>query len=160
MDAFRKLWGGVGAAVVTVALVWAGVPEPVETWSIDQLFAFRGARAPRAPVVLVTIDESSTAELNLQWPFPRALHGAPLDRLSADRPLAIGLDIIFDTPSSRGPKDDAALGAAVARAGNVLLGAAPPEDVQAFYTRVALNPPVPVIRAAPAPVGQGDLYKD
>ncbi|HKB24801.1 MAG TPA: CHASE2 domain-containing protein [Methylomirabilota bacterium] len=160
MDAFRKLWGGVGAAVVTVALVWAGVLEPLETWSLDQLFAFRGARAPRAPVVIVTIDESSNAELNLQWPFPRALHGELLDRLSADRPLAIGLDIIFDTPSSRGPKDDAALGAAVARAGNVVLGAAPTEDVQAFYTRVDLNPPIPVIRAGAAAVGPVNLYKD
>src|SRR5712692_2253946 len=147
MDAFRKLWGGVGAAVVTVALVWAGVLEPLETWSLDQLFAFRGARTPRAPVVIVTIDESSNAELNLQWPFPRALHGELLDRLHADGPLAIGLDIIFDTPAARGPKDDAALGAAVARAGNVVLGAAPTEDVQAFYTRVDLNPPIPVIRA-------------
>src|SRR5260370_40822320 len=103
MDAFRKLWGGVGAAVVTVALVWAGVLEPLETWSLDQLFAFRGARAPRAPVVIVTIDESSNAELNLQRPFPPALHGEPPHRLSAHRPLAIGLDIIFDTPSSRRP---------------------------------------------------------
>ncbi len=160
MDAFRKLWGGVGAAVVTVALVWAGVLEPLETWSLDQLFAFRGARTPRAPVVIVTIDESSNAELNLQWPFPRALHGELLDRLSADRPLAIGLDIIFDTPAARGPKDDAALGAAVARAGNVVLGAAPTEDVQAFYTRVDLNPPIPVIRAGAAAVGPVNLYKD
>jgi adenylate cyclase len=155
-----KLWGGVGAVVVTVALVWAGLLEPLETWSLDQLFELRGARAPKTPIVIVTIDESSFAELNTQWPFPRALHGELLDRIGAGRPLAIGLDLIFDTPASRGPKDDAALGAAVARAGNVVLGAAPAEDVQAFYTRVALNPPIPVIRAGAAAVGPVNLFSD
>src|SRR5204863_9660691 len=143
MEAFRKLWGGAGAAVVTLALVWAGLLEPLETWSLDRLFELRGARAPTTPIVIVTIDESSFVELNTQWPFPRALHGKLLDRISAGRPLAIGLDLIFDVPSSRGPKDDAALGAAVARAGNVVLGSAPTEDEQPIpglpgkvYTRV------------------------
>ena len=37
MEAFRQLWGGAGAAVVTVALVWAGLLEPLETWSLADL---------------------------------------------------------------------------------------------------------------------------
>src|SRR2546427_7871541 len=44
-------------------------------------------------------------ELSLQWPFPRALHGQLIDRISRDRPLVIGLDIIFDSDSMFGPKD-------------------------------------------------------
>src|SRR5437773_1246803 len=151
----RQLAGGIGAAAVTVALVHGGLLEPLETWSLDRLFELRGARAPSAPIVIVTIDESSNAELNTQWPFPRAMHGALLDRISAGGPLAIGIDLIFDTPSSRGPKDDQALGAAVARAGNVVLADAPRMDEQAFYRRVDINPPLPVIRrgaAGDAPV--------
>jgi adenylate cyclase len=164
METFRKVWTGVGAAVVIVALVWAGVLEPLETWSLDQLFELRGARAPRAPVVIVTIDESSFVELNTQWPFPRALHGELLDRISAGRPLAIGLDIVFDTPSSRGPKDDATLGAAVARAGNVVLAAARSEDAQVVdevaVKREVFNLPIPVIRAGAARIGPVNLYTD
>src|SRR5216117_3806737 len=151
----RQLAGGIGAAVVTVALVHAGVLEPLETWALDRLFELRGARQPSAPIVIVTIDEASNTELHTQWPFPRAMHGAVLDRISAGGPLAIGIDLIFDTPSSRGPKDDQALGAAVARAGNVVLADAPRMDEQAFYRRVDINPPLPVIRrgaAGDAPV--------
>ena len=66
--------------------------------------------------LIVTIDESSFAELGTQWPFPRAMHGELPDRISRGRPLVIGIDLIFDTPSSRGPRDDEALGAAVAGA--------------------------------------------
>src|SRR5439155_11182736 len=124
----RQLAGGIGAAVVTVALVHGGLFEPLETWALDRLFEFRGARRPRAPIVIVTIDEASTTELNTQWPFPRAMHGALLDRISASRPLAIGVDLIFDRPSSRGLRDDRALGAAVARAGHVAPAAAPTLD--------------------------------
>ena len=167
MEAFRKLWGGAGAAVVTVALVWAGFLEPLETWSLDQLFELRGARAPTTPIVIVTIDESSFVELHTQWPFPRALHGRLLDRISAGRPLAIGLDLIFDVPSSRGPKDDAALGAAVARAGNVVLGSAPTEDEQPIpglpgtvYKRIVPNLPIPEIRAGAAKYGAVNVRPD
>jgi adenylate cyclase len=159
-DLVRRLLGGIGAVVVTVVLVVFGHLEPLENWSLDQLFEYRGARPPTAPIVIVTIDESSNAELNTQWPFPRAMHGELLDRISAGRPLAIGLDLIFDTPASRGPKDDEALGTAVARAGNVVLGAAPTEDVQAVYKREDPNPPIPVIRAGAAAVGSVNVYKD
>jgi adenylate cyclase len=169
MEAFRKLWGGAGAAVVTVALVWAGVLEPLETWSLDKLFELRGARAPTTPIVIVTIDESSFVELQTQWPFPRALHGKLLDHISAGRPLAIGLDIVFDSPSSRGPRDDKALGDAVARAGNVVLAAAPSVDKQVVegdevaevtLQRVVPNLPIDVIRAGAAAVGPVNLETD
>ena len=156
----RRLLGGIGGALVTVVLVWGGLLEPLEHWSLAQLFEYRGARAPVAPIVIVTVDESSFAELNTQWPFPRAMHGQLLDRISAGGPLAIGLDLIFDVPSSRGPRDDEALGAAVARAGNVVLGAAPAVDVQAFYTRMDLNPPIPVIRAGAASVAAVNMFRD
>lgn len=159
-DLARRLVSGIGVAWVTVALVASGYLEPMERWALDRLFELRGARAPVAPIVIVTIDESSNAELNLQWPFPRALHGELIDRISAGRPLAIGVDLIFDTPSARGPEDDEALGRAVARAGNVVLGAARTVDVQAFYTRVDLNPPLPVIRAGAAAFAPVNLAPD
>src|SRR2546430_6143688 len=162
----RQLAGGIGAAAVTVALVHGGLLEPLETWSLDRLFELRGARAPSAPIVIVTIDESSNAELNTQWPFPRAMHGALLDRISAGGPLAIGVDLIFDRPSSRGPKDDRALSAAVARAGNVVLAAAPTVDPHTLQQqgislkRIDENPPLPTIRQGAADVGSVNVFYD
>src|SRR2546428_11356951 len=156
----RKYLVGVAAAAATLALVLLG---PVERWEplwFDQLFEFRGPRQPTSPIVIVTIDESSFQELKLQWPFPRALHGKVIDRISADRPLVIGLDIIFDSDSMFGPKDDEALGAAVARAGNVGLGLAGAQDDQPLVSvggkghgakRGGSNMPLPVIRQGAAP---------
>lgn len=160
---------GLGAAAVTLALVLFG---PVERWEylwFDQLFEVRGVRPPTAPLIIVMIDESTFQELNLQWPFPRALHGKLIDRISADRPLVIGLDIIFDSDSMFGPKDDQALGAAVARAGNVVLGLAIAQDDQALYAvggklrgtaREVVNMPLPVIREGAVAVAPFNVIPD
>src|SRR2546430_16949834 len=162
----RQLAGGMGAAVVTVALVHTGVLEPLETWALDRLFEFRGARQPSAPIVIVTIDEASNTELHTQWPFPRAMHGALLDRISAGGPLAVGVDPTSDRPSSRGLKDARALSAAVARAGNVVLAAAPTVDPQTLQQqgislkRIDENPPLPTIRQGAADVGSVNVFYD
>src|SRR5438093_13087798 len=71
-------------------------------------------------------------------------------KLAEGLPRVIGMDILFDLPSSRGAADDEALGAAVAAAGNVVLGAAIADDIQPFYTRRTLNPPISVIRRGAA----------
>jgi adenylate cyclase len=152
--------GGVGAAAVAAVLALAGVLEGLEHGALAAFFEVRGARAPRAPVVIVSIDESSFADLNEQWPFPRALHARLLDRIAADGPLAIGIDLIFDVPSARGPGDDEALGRAVAAAGNVVLAAAPQFEVQAQYTRRDLNVPIPAVRRGAAGVGAINLPRD
>src|SRR5687767_6570069 len=123
-DVARKHLAGIVAGLATVVLVSFGFLDALESWSLSRLFEHRGARPPVSPIVIVTIDESTFAELDTQWPFPRALHAELVTKLAAGRPHAIGVDLIFDTPSARGPADDAALGTAVAQAGNVILGAA------------------------------------
>ena len=121
---FRYL-PGIAAAILVVILVALGVLEEREYWSLERFFEVRGARKPITPVVIVVIDEPSFFELNTQWPFPRAWHGEVIRRIAADKPLAIGVDLLFPEPSSLGPDDDKALGAAVSAAGNVVLGSAP-----------------------------------
>ena len=154
----RKHLAGILAGLVTVALAHFALLDGLEHWSLAQLFEWRGPRAPAAPIVIVTIDESTFSELDAQWPFPRAMHGELITRIAAGRPLAIGVDLIFDRPSSRGPADDEALGAAIAMAGNVILGAAVAEDVQPVpglgivYERATLNQPIDVIRRGAAGV--------
>ncbi|PYM37232.1 MAG: hypothetical protein DME15_01880 [Candidatus Rokuibacteriota bacterium] len=154
--ALTRWWPGIGAAVVTVAVVGVGWLEPLELRSLDRLFELRGARRPQVPIVIVTIDESSFTELNIRELLPRAMHASLIDKISAGRPLAIGVDLIFDTPSSRGPRDDEALGDAVARAGNVVLAAALVEEADVdlipgyVVTRKLANAPIKIVRAGAA----------
>src|SRR5437868_4232763 len=123
-DGTVKMIGGIAASIFVVVLVLSGQLESLEYWSLDRLFELRGPRKPAAPIVILTIDEASFQKLNTQWPFPRAMHGTLIDKISAGKPLAIALDLIFDAPSSRGEADDQALGAAIERAGNVVVAAA------------------------------------
>jgi adenylate cyclase len=165
----RRLLCGIGAALCVAALALTGSFERWEHLWLDQLFELRGARPPTAPIVIVSIDESTFQELNLPWPFPRALHGELIDRISADGPIAIGVDVIFDSPSIFGPKDDEALGAAIARAGNVVLVAAGAQDDQPLIAqggrvtgveREVSNLPLPVLRKGAAAVAPINLIPD
>src|SRR5207244_1332583 len=80
------------------------------------------------------------------------------------RPLVIGVDLLFPEPSPRGPHDDAELGAAVARAGNVVLGAARADTVEYIGNRAvekaASTMPLPVIRRGAAAVAPINMYPD
>jgi len=165
----RRLLCGIGAALCVAALALTGSFERWEHLWLDQLFELRGPRPPTAPIVIVSIDESTFQELNLPWPFPRALHGELIDRISADGPIAIGVDVIFDSPSMFGPKDDEALGAAIARAGNVVLVAAGAQDDQPLIAqggrvtgveREVSNLPLPVLRKGAAAVAPINLIPD
>jgi len=156
---FRYLPGLAGAVAVVVIVAIGGL-EGVEYWSLERMFfEVRGAVQPQTPIVIVAIDESSIIELNQQWPFPRAMHAALLDKIAADKPLAIGIDLIFDVPSSRGPADDKALGEAVARAGNVVLGAAPKYENRGDVEMFDANMPLPIIRKGGI-VGPVNLVQD
>jgi len=154
---------GIAAAVAVVVAVALGLVEEREYWLLERLFETRGARQPVAPIVIVAIDESSFQELQHQWPFPRDWHAKVIRTIAAGRPLAIGVDLIFDTPSS--DDADAALGAAVSAAGNVVLGSAPKEEDRGALTVDAgayvrdSNLPLPVIRRG-ALVGPVNLFQD
>jgi len=94
-----------------------------ELKAVNAQFSLRGPRTPHAPVVIVTIDEDSFVELNMPWPWPRALHAKFPDIVSLGMPAVIALDILFIEPSSRGPADDQALAQAISRSGKVVLAA-------------------------------------
>jgi adenylate cyclase len=164
----RRYRGGVAAAAVAVALAAPGLLdsykngllESYELALLDRFFEYRGTRAPTAPIVIISIDEASLVEVNQPWPFPRATHARLIDAVVAGNPLAIGVDLIFDQPSAFGADDDAALGAAVARAGNVVLVAAPVTDHQGFITRQIPNLPVAAVRRGAAVMAALNLTHD
>ena len=127
--------------------------EVAELKALNGQFNLRGPIAPKSPIVIVTVDEDSFDELDLAWPWPRALHGKLLDIVSRGKPAAVGLDLIFSEPSSRGEADDRAMADAVARAGNVVLGAALTVVREAEFVKEDLNPPRRPIRDGAAAFG-------
>ncbi len=160
MVTLRTLLAGLAAAVVTVGLALLGALEMSELGTFDRLFQLRGPRKPVTPIVIVTIDEDSFDELNIPWPFPRAVHSQLVNALAAGKPIAIGFDVLFPEPSARGPEDDKALGAAVKKAGNVVLGAAITRVSEGFYDKIDLNAPVPEIREGAAAVAPVNVQVD
>src|ERR1051326_1716755 len=151
----RKVLGGVLGAILVVVLVYFDVLEPVELDALDRLFRGPGPRPATTPIVVVTVDEDSFDELDLAWPFPRALHGTLIEMIASGGPLAIGVDIMFSEPSVRGAADDTELGEAVTRAKKVVLGSAITDVAESFYVKRDNNFPIPAVRhgaAAIAPV--------
>src|ERR1700722_18510457 len=100
------------ALAVGVGSYLADAWPRLESDTIDMRFA---ARAPsKAPeVVVVAIDDKTFSDLRRQWPFPRRLHAAVIDRLAADGARAIAYDVQFTEPTDR--RDDLALYESVAR---------------------------------------------
>jgi CHASE2 domain-containing sensor protein len=98
----------------------AGAWPRVENDTLDLRFGVRGPTPAPSDVVVVAIDGKTFSDLQLQWPFPRSLHAAVIDRLRADRAKAIAYDIQFTEPS-RSERADLALYHAIGRAGNVVL---------------------------------------
>lgn len=132
--------------LIAVAVLAIARMEGLERWGFNALFHLRGAEPPQAPIVIVSIGEDSFDELDLAWPWPRSLHAQFLDTISRGHPLAVGFDILFAEPSSRGPDDDQALADALQTAGNAILAAALTEIHEAAYSKQDLNPPIRTLR--------------
>lgn len=156
----RPWWRAVLLGVSLWLLILLGPLEGFEQDVLNSLFDLRGPIPPKTPIVIVSIGEESFDELNLQWPWPRALHGKLLDIVRQGKPAAIGIDIVFPEPSAQGPADDTALGAAVQRAGNVVLAAALTRAKTAAFTKDSLNPPIEAIRGERAVVGFANFLPD
>jgi adenylate cyclase len=133
-----------------------------ELKALNAQFSLRGFRTPQSPIIIVTIDEDSFAELNLPWPWPRALHAKLVDIVSRGNPAAIALDILFLEPSARGPADDQALAKAIARSGKVVLAAGLSEVREQGWIKEKqdLNPPLPLIRERAAAWGPVNIITD
>ena len=133
-----------------------------ELKAINGQFALRGPRPPTAPVVIITIDEDSFAELNMPWPWPRALHAKLIDIVTRGKPAAIALDILFLEPSAHGPADDEALAKAIARSGKVVLAAGLSEVRESGWIKEKrdLNPPLPLLREGAAAWGPVNIITD
>lgn len=132
------------AAVIFLADGFTGL----ELKSLDARFRLRGERRAPADVVIVAIDDASFRELQLQWPWPRAVHADLVDALAEMGASVIAFDVLFLEPSRFGPEDDARLAEAAARAGNVIFGHKLTHIVDQQFRTSALDKPVPPLAEA------------
>jgi adenylate cyclase len=103
----------VAAVVALVVAVSFTAPwRLLEARTFDYLSTLSPPPLPADGPIVVAIDEPSFAELGLQWPWPRSVHGRLVEALRQAGAKAIGVDIIFAEPSPI-PGADAALAAAM-----------------------------------------------
>lgn len=107
------------ASMSLVALVMWFAPS-LSAASANALFRLRGELEPPDDVLIVAIDDRSLQRVG-RWPWPRSVMADALDKISAARPRAVGLDIIYAEPSTE--VDDRRLEEAVRNSGRVVLPA-------------------------------------
>jgi adenylate cyclase len=137
-----RLLPWLAAAAIATTPVW----QSFEARLFDALLVLADPGAS-APITIVGIDEPSFAELQQQWPWPRTLHARLIDALAAEGAAVIGMDVVFAEPSAV-PGADAALAEAIARAGNVVLGAEEKLEEDAHVARHLVVEPLPALVAA------------
>ena len=113
----RLLLAAVGLAAVAIGVLFyaTGVMHETELGSVDSRFSIRGDEEPRDDIVLVLIDDVTSNELNIRFPYPRSYHGRVIDALDAAGAKAIAYDVEFRERTET--REDNALITSVAQAG-------------------------------------------
>jgi adenylate cyclase len=109
--------GLVGALLLANLGVWYRAQYGLEDWV--QRATASGEPDPR--VVIVAIDDASLDRQRRHWPWPRGLVARLIEEIAGARPRVIGVDLLFTTPVASDPDGDAALAAAVSKAGRIVL---------------------------------------
>jgi CHASE2 domain-containing sensor protein/tRNA A-37 threonylcarbamoyl transferase component Bud32 len=129
-------YGCVGLGAIATAAITAANPDWVQAWEYQVQTIWqetRGAVVPPDNVIILAIDDASLAQGALYrddpqglkalapiqtWPWRRQAYAQVIDRLMAAGARAVGIDVLFTTPSVYGAADDRALAEALQRAGD------------------------------------------
>jgi adenylate cyclase len=118
----------IASAGIALLLYATGLFHDTELASVDTRFAVRGDEKPGEDIVLVLIDDTTSRELPVRFPFPRSLHARVIDAVNRDGATTIAYDVEFLQPTKA--KEDNALINAVARAPNKVVLADSQPDPQ------------------------------
>ncbi len=98
----RRVWGSAGIVAGVVLLLRSlGALQGLELSAYDQLIRWRPAPPIDDRVVIVKVDEDDLVNLR-QWPMSDAVLAEAIDRIAAQNPVAIGLDLYRDLPVEPG----------------------------------------------------------
>src|SRR3989338_1313568 len=129
------LWGALASALsLGLYKIKPSFIQGIDEVAGDARFKARGKVAPSDDVIIVAIDEKSVNELG-RWPWPRTTMARLIDNLAPAK--VVGLDIVFSEPEAL--ERDNALGNAVKKAGNVVLGYFLREEATSEPDKKAIN---------------------
>jgi CHASE2 domain-containing sensor protein/tRNA A-37 threonylcarbamoyl transferase component Bud32 len=83
--------------------------QSLERDSQSLLVRVRGTIKPPDEVIILAIDEQSLSQLS-SWPLRRAIYAQAIDKVMKAGAKAVGVDVIWDLPSSYGSTDQTQLG--------------------------------------------------
>jgi adenylate cyclase len=95
----------------------------VEFWGYDFLVNHGGSGEPFPHIVIIDFDEATFDEIR-QYPIPRRTIAEVIERVATSSPRIIGLDMFLS--EARSAEEDAAMSAALVKAGNVILATQAP----------------------------------
>jgi CHASE2 domain-containing sensor protein len=126
--------------------------------SINMLFRLRGEMPAPVDLVIVAIDDESLQQIG-KYPWARSVIGEGLDKITAGKPQAVGIDVIYAEPSE--PEDDERLAEAIKKNGRVILPAQLFENVnETEQIEIVWLQPLPEIEAAAAGKGHAHAAPD
>lgn len=101
----RALLRGAAFGLVAGAffyLLWlSGLVYPLELATLDARFVLRSLLtdpSEPSPVTVVAIDDQAVAAFG-RWPWPRTIQAEVISAILAERPAALGINIVYSTPS-------------------------------------------------------------
>jgi adenylate cyclase len=85
----------VASSGIALLLYATGLFHDTELQSVDTRFDIRGDQQPREDIALVLIDDVTSRELDVRFPFPRSLHADVIDAVNRDGAKTIAYDVEF-----------------------------------------------------------------
>ncbi len=150
------LWTAVSISIITL-VAFLSPQERLLQFNrlIQDFFISNHVRTIHDDVIIVAIDNKSIETFG-RWPWRRTFHAELLDRISADHPKAIGLDVLFMEPDHAYPYDDAMLAASIKRNAPVVL----PVFMQNQGAHNYVVTPLPTIASNATQLGQAQIKVD
>ncbi len=140
---------GIISTIFAIMISGFGVFNGLESKSVDWRFKARGPVAPKAPVVIVAIDDDSFPRMPERWIWPRTFYVKAVENLKKWGAKVIAFDVVYSEPTARNPEEDIAFAEAVKKAGNVILGMAIlVQDTKLGQKTVTVYPIEPLKNAA------------
>ncbi len=162
-----------GTLTVCAALLFSSgskLTQYMENQAQSTFYELRGSIIPPEKIIILAVDEQSISEPaqfyktdpkkysyleSLQsFPFKRAAYAKVIDRLMAAGVRHVGMNVVFDTPSSYGKADDRQLQAALKRYGSkVTLAAVYDNNDTNQGSFLHLAQPQPIFRTGSVSIG-------
>jgi len=147
--------------IITALLAALGVAMARGQWlwrldqSLHDIALTTWERPASKDVVIVAIDDASLAQLG-RWPWRRAVHATLVERIAADKPRGLALDIILSEPDAAQRDGDALLADKLRAAAPVVL----PLVIESGAGLARESPPTPLLASAATRLGLIGLELD